>query len=152
MIRAIACLLCTLPLCSHSALAGEAGELTELLAWQPGAEEPPRPTVLVERFKNNDLGIIGPDFFGQHAAFGSVVQYFCGDDAALRKEFAGTFAKYLVANHDGHYPGYVQPEQANCTLYTYRTPYEYSQTGVPTVARQAYGQTRHLRAGRPPVQ
>ena len=77
--------------------------------------------------QNNDLGITGPDFFGQHAAFGSVVQYFCGDDAALRKEFARTFAKYLVANHDGLYPGYVQPEHANCTLYTYRIPYEYSQ-------------------------
>ena len=111
----------------YSPASAAGSDRIELLTWHPGTSERPRPDVRVERFKDNDLGIAGSDFFGQHAPFGSVVQYFCGDDATLRKEFAETFTKYLVTRHDGRYPSYVASEPTNCTLHTYRTPYEYSQ-------------------------
>jgi hypothetical protein len=99
----------------------------EILQWHPGSCDAPQPIIRAERFKNNDLGIESSDFFGQHAAFGSVVAYFCGDDVDLRREFAKTFEKYLVHQHDGIFPRSTRPQIGNCTIHTYRTPYEYGQ-------------------------
>ncbi|MHB8969120.1 MAG: hypothetical protein ACYC3X_04125 [Pirellulaceae bacterium] len=93
----------------------------EILKWHPGSHAAPQPSIRAERFKNNDLGIESADFFGQHAPFGSVVAYFCGDDVDLRREFAKTFEKYLVHRHDGIFPGSTRPQDGNCTIHTYRT-------------------------------
>ena len=111
----------------QSRAAGTINAEKGILQWGPGIGAPAKPKLLVERLKTNDLGIAYDDYYGQYSTYGSVVQYFCGDDAKLRNSFVETFEKYLNYNHDNLYPDYDVPKDSNFDIYTYRPPYEFAQ-------------------------
>lgn len=98
-----------------------------LLIWHPGCGETPRVRPTVESLKLNDLGLPG-EGLGAFHAFGSLIDWFAGDDPELRRQFRRDFSKYLM---DGDHPSRLHPraepvEAPFIDFPSYRVPWEWA--------------------------
>jgi hypothetical protein len=98
-----------------------------LLIWDPERSEQPRVRATVERLKLNDLGLSG-EGLGVYAEFGSLIDFFAGDDEGLRRQFQQDFMKYLT---DDDHPCRLHPlskaiEGEFIDFPSYRTPTEWA--------------------------
>ena len=101
------------------------GASVDVLKWHPGGGTP-RARVLVDRFRNNDLGVDGPlGDIGWYWPFSSFLDTFTGGDPTLRQDLRNTFQHYL--SHNGLHPAVSQPSNHNLKLFTYLKPYEFNQ-------------------------